>query len=240
MKIGDVVRVEPETIIWDQTTRTLRGEAEGKKILVPTCQLALQDLKWNKTDFPEEIEETIKEGFNAIVRRIDHEQIIASRREWQERQYNKLKEGEIYQGKIVRVTPYSVFVKVNGLRIRVYVTDCSRARINDLRDFFKPGGRMRVKILQKHKCFPYHISGSRKEAYHSFEEVSQHYDRWKYIYAKICERLNDEGYWIEITPNVTGLLNGPKEQLDRLEKGQKVKAQIIEIYKLGIKCRVAK
>lgn len=53
-------------------------------------------------------------------------------------------------------------------------------------------------------------------------------------------RLNDDGYRVEVTPNIPGILNGIKEELDKLKRGSRIRAEIIEIDKLGIKCRVAK
>lgn len=238
MKTGDVVWVKPETITWNPTNRTLEGKVKGQKVVVPTCQLALQDLRWDKTDFPKEIEEAVAEGFSAIVRKVEDDQITVSRREFQERNFKELKEGEIYQGRILFVTPYSVFVKVRGLRVRVYITDCTRARMTDLRDYYKPGEKMKVKILEKEQEFPYRIAGSRKDAYPNIEQTEKQYSRGDYIYVRVCERLNDDGYRVEVTPNIPGILNGEKEQLDRLIRGKKIKAKIIDVSKLGIKCRV--
>ena len=240
MKTGDVINVGPEKVTWDPSTRTLEGEVKGKKIIVPTGQLALQDLKWNRTGFPKEVELATKSGFTAIVRRVEEDKTTASIREWQERRYESLKEGEVYLSKVAYVTPYSLHVYVRGVRARIYVTDCSRARVKNLCDFFKEGQKIKVKILNKQQEFPYHIDVSRKEVYPTLKEAYKEYKVGSQIYVRICERLNDDGYWIEVTPNIPGILNGSKEELDKLKRGSRIRAEIIEIDKLGIKCRVAK
>lgn len=237
MKSGDVVDVSPETISWNPTTKTIEGKVKGKKIIVPKNMIALQDIGWDKTNFPKEIEEIIEHGFTGIVRRVDGERITVSRREWQERQYNKIQEGGIYRSKIIRVTSYAVFVRVKGLMTSIYVTDCSRARMNDLRNFFKVGQNIKVRVQYKQRQYPYQIFGSIKEAYSNIYKKRDEYEIGDYIYVRLCERLNDDGYWIEVTPNIPGILNGEKERLDRLNRGDRLKVQIIEISTLGIKCQ---
>lgn len=240
MKTGDVINVGPEKVTWNPSTRTLEGEIKGKKIIVPTGQLALQDIKWNRIDFQKAVELATKSGFTAIVRRVEDDKITASIREWQERRYEFLQEGEVYQSRVIYVTPYSLHVYVKGIRVRVYVTDCTRTRMSNLCEFFKEGEKMKVKILKKQQEFPYHIDGSRKEVYPTLKEAHKEYKVGSQIYVMICERLNDDGYRVEVTPNIPGILNGIKEELDKLKRGSRIRAEIIEIDKLGIKCRVAK
>lgn len=237
---NDTIFVKPEDFIWDSVQREIRGKINGINFFVPTSELCLQSLRWDKTDFPREIQRVVENGFDGVVQTSKNGELIVSIREWQSRAFEQIEEGMIYQGSIMSVAPDAIFVDVNTLSVRVYATECSRARMNNVQHFFKPGDKVKVKIVKKDKDFPFHISGSRKEAYPSIAETTHNYEVGQYIYVKTCERLNNDGYWVEVTPSIPGILNGPEELLDLIHRGERIKVRIIKVDELGIKCKIAK
>ena len=98
--------------------------------------------------------------------------------------------------------------------------------MDDLRDFFEVGKNVKVKILSKEED---NIVGSRKEAYPSIEQDAKRFYLGREIYVTTTERLNSDGYRVEITPNIPGIVNANKEVIDLIQRNQRLKVKIIKI-----------
>ena len=235
---NNIIFVKPGDCIWDESHREIRGKINGKDFFVPTSELTLQNFRWGR-DVPRGIKRVAKEGFEGVLQEPQDGKLVVSIKERHSMGYNRIKEGETYQGKIIDVKNDALYVEVDTVIVRVYITDCSRSRMNDLRDFFRIGNILKVKILHKDKSFPFRISGSRKEAYPEISEMYHHYEIDREVFVRACERLNFDGYRVELTPNIPGILNGPEELLDKIQRGQRIKVKITKIEPLGIKCKVS-
>ena len=238
-KIGDVVFVLalPGKIWWDKEERAIKGKFdENTNFIVRENQLAMQDLQWNLYDMPEKIEEMLKKGFFATVRSISEGLVVLSHRAWQSDNYERLRVGQTLSTKIIKVDERYLTCEFHSFRIRVYVTEVTRTRMNNLKNFFNVGEYKRVKIIKKQYGFPYRIDGSCKQAWPQIEKVVNSYRIGEAIKVRVCERMNNNGVWIEITPAITGILNAPSWILDGLERGKYIDAEIEEVGILGIKC----
>ena len=150
--------------------------------------------------------------------------------------FDDIQVGEIYEGEIVAITQHEMVVDINTFKVKVYVTDCTRSRMDDLREFFEAGKKVKVKILSKEKD---NIKGSRKEAYPDIWEAGKNFFVGREIFVKTTERLNDDGYRVEITPNIPGIVNARKEVIDLIHRNQRLKVKIIKISEQGIVCKIA-
>lgn len=233
--IGTTVSIDAQGLRWNQAERCIRGKYEGFEFVVPTEELSLQNLRWNRNNFPDEIKTVLKNGFTGIVKSYTKGQLIISRKEWQYQQYNKLKKGKIYDTVIDSVTSDALYMEVNGLRVRVYLTECSRTRMNTLLNYFENGQAIKIKITSKDEGFPYRIAGSRKMAYPDITESKHQFKPGDRIYVMVAERLNEDGIRVEVTPNIPGILNAEPEIINGLYRGQRIKAFVRKSLPNGLK-----
>lgn len=238
MKIGDIVNVEGANLVWDESSNSFTGKVKGKKFVVPRNEIMFQDIRCDSYNFMREVKQILADGFTGVVQKVKDDKVVISRKEYQKQSYEKIQEGEVYQGKIVAVVPEAIFVTVDSLTVRVYVTECSRSKMYSLRNFFKVGQNTKVKILRKRQGHPYFIHGSIKEAYPRISEVANNYKVGMCIYVRVCERLNEDGYWLEVTPGIPGILNESEAILNHIKRGMILKVKIKEVDMLGIKCRL--
>lgn len=241
MKTGEVISIKPEGLFWNEEAKAIIGELDGIRIILPKEEIRLQNFKWGLSRFPEIVIRIVDEGFSAIVQSINEEQTeaIVSIKELQKRTYQNIREGKIYVGTIEKIGNRSIYINVNGIKVRVYLLECSRAKVENLQKIFHVGEISKVKILEKDDEFPYHIQGSRKQAYSRLVKECYKYEVGQEILVTVCERLNYDGFWIEVTPGIPGILNVTEEQANKIKTGDKLVALITRIdLERGLKCRL--
>lgn len=236
--IGTAVSIAPEQLRWNQEERCIRGKYEGIEFIVPTEELSLQDMRWNRYNFPGDIKIILKNGLTGIVKAYENGKLIISRKAWQFKQYNELNEEEVYIGTIYSVTPDSVYVMVNDLQVRVHAVECSRSRMNNMLNYFEKDRNIKLKIIGKAENFPYWISGSRKQAYPSITDSEHEFKSGDEIFVMVTERLNKQGTRVEVTPNIPGILDGPEWKLNTFYPGLRVKARVKRTLPNGIKLSI--
>lgn len=115
---------------------------------------------------------------------------------------------------IESIAPYGVFVDLgNGVDSLVHITELSQARYFDLNKYFTVGDKIKVKLLEYNNSTN-QFKPSRKAAYTKLAlEPSS------IVRVKVCERLNNEGYFVELNPMTIGILDVPStlELLPRQE-----------------------
>lgn len=237
MKIGDVIQVKPESFSWNSAEKTINGQIGNVIFSVPKSELSMQEIDWSNLSAYCWIHEIIVKGFKAVVKEVTpNGERILSIKEWQKLFYNTIYEGRAFRGKIIAVTRRRLLVDVETLIVAIWATDCSRSRMNNLQNFFKCSESVRLVITRKDNDFPYHVNGSRKDAYVSLSDNIGFYRVGKWIDVMATERLNEDGYRVEVTPGIPGLINGPKELLDKIPQGKRLRAKILYVGSLGLKC----
>ena len=237
MQVGQEVFIRPGSFTWNPNIKMIRGLIAQEPFIIRATQLEFQNFHFDdEKTIPLEIQRAMQNGFHAIVRKYSGNKVVLSRREWQAKMYNQIEINQVYNAKIIEVKPTILFVEVQGLKVGIYITECSRTRMNNLENYFKVGNKTKVKITRKGKEFPFQISGSRKLAYSTINTTSHHYQLGEIVDATIAEPLDDEGCRIEITPAIPGILNG--QGVSTLTRGQRVKGQIYEIRDKGLKCEL--
>lgn len=239
MKNGQVITLGPEGLIWNEEKEAIIGELNGIRIILPKQEIKFQSFRWGISSFEEILQNILNEGFTAVVQYFDEDNVEAtvSIKSLQRKAYQGIHVGEIYDGVIEKVGPCSMYVNINGIKVRVYIMDASRARVAQMQKIFHEGEPTKVKIYDKDSKFPYHVLGSRKDAYPGIKEESDKYKIGQMIFVTVCEKLNKDGFWIEVTPGIAGILNVNSFQSEKIQTGAKVIAEIREKnLRLGLKC----
>lgn len=240
MQIGDIVKVSPETLNWNPEIESVVGKLENKKITLTQNRMSLQSFKALGYTREQKIRKILKEGFTGEVWSLDEKEVNLSMVRLQTDQYKKIYIGNIYEGVIEVIAEDCIFVNVQGVSVRVFYCECSRARVTELQKIYQEGERLKVKITSKEFYFPYYVGGSIKRAYPTLMDEREKYKIGDEVEVRVCDRLNYDGFWVEVTPGIAGILNVTEEQANQIETGQRLLAQVTQKdLRRGIKCVLA-
>ncbi|MGI0480280.1 S1 RNA-binding domain-containing protein [Geminocystis sp. CENA526] len=117
------------------------GQVDGLKAFIPRSHLIEKD------DFEKLIDQSLK----ANVLQIDRPQnkiVLTQRNIARSSAMQNLQEGELVQGKIVKMQPYGVFVDFGGVAGLLHIKQISEGQISSLSNLFKIGDEIKVVILE--------------------------------------------------------------------------------------------
>ena len=186
-------------------------------------------------------------GQNITVKVLDHDKkksrLVFSRRELLEEAeaerkakfYERVHEGDIVEGEVSSLTDFGVFVnlgdRVDGL---VHVTELTWKRNVKIRDMFKKGDKVTVKVIgiDKEKD---RISLSIKQVTGDpWDTMSERIHKGD-VMKGIVTNLTDFGAFVELEPGIEGLVHVGdiswariKKPRDVLKKGQEVEVLVLE------------
>lgn len=151
-----------------------------------------------------------------------------SRKTYKTKIIDSIKIGEIYNGRISAVTAWGIFLKVkDGITVFIHCTEVSRSIIQDVRECFKIGDPIRVKIIDKKlKNGEYKLYGSRKQA-----SIIIKPSVGEFLPVMITGEINRTAYFCEVTPGQKGIIHPKKNE--RFLIGEKVYAYVTEFEKNG-------
>jgi small subunit ribosomal protein S1 len=162
--------------------------------------------------------------------------IVSRKKLLLEEVWEKIKVGDIIEGKVTSVASFGVFVEFEGIEGLIHISRLSKIHIDDPNRFFRKGQDIQAKIIDINKRKS-KIALSRKEL-----EASP----WKGIEEEIkpgsqvkgiVRRLTHFGAYIELKPGVDGLLRNSelswtkrvKKPSDVLSPGQEILVEVISI-----------
>lgn len=117
------------------------GQIDGLRAFIPRSHLIQKD------DF----EKLIDQSLTANVLQIDRGQnkIVLTQRDLaRSAAMAHLQEGEIVQGKVVKIQPYGVFVDFGGIAGLLHIKQISEGQISSLTNVFKIGDDLKVVVLE--------------------------------------------------------------------------------------------
>lgn len=117
------------------------GQIDGLRAFIPRSHLIQKD------DF----EKLIDQSLTANVLQIDRGQnkIVLTQRDLaRSAAMAHLQEGEIVQGKVVKIQPYGVFVDFGGIAGLLHIKQISEGQISALTNVFKIGDDLKVVVLE--------------------------------------------------------------------------------------------
>ncbi|MFJ8527128.1 30S ribosomal protein S1 [Bacillus sp. NPDC094106] len=149
---------------------------------------------------------------------------------------SSLKEGDIVEGTVQRLTDFGAFVNVGGVDGLVHISQISHDRVEQPSDLLEQGQKVKVKVLSV-DADTHRISLSIKAAQPGpWENVA---DEIKVgdIREGTVRRIVTFGAFVEILPGVEGLVHVSqianrhvKNPNEVLEMGQEVKVKVLEVH----------
>ncbi|HNT75988.1 MAG TPA: S1 RNA-binding domain-containing protein [Anaerolineae bacterium] len=160
----------------------------------------------------------------------------AAAKEWRAERRKKLltdlAPGQVHRGRISQITEFGLFVNLGGLDGLVHISELSWGRIEDPKQVYHEGQRVKVKILS--------VDRERQRIALSIKALTP--DPWetapqRYLEGQLVEgtvsQVVDFGAFIELEPGVEGLLHNSElsdvEQRDELEPPKRILVKVIRV-----------
>ncbi|BCC58163.1 TPA: 30S ribosomal protein S1 [Bacillus cereus] len=149
---------------------------------------------------------------------------------------SSLKEGDVVEGTVQRLTDFGAFVNVGGVDGLVHISQISHERVEQPSEVLEQGQKVKVKVLSV-DADTQRISLSIKAALPGpWENVAGEIKAGD-IREGVVKRLVTFGAFVEILPGVEGLVHVSqianrhvKNPNEVLEMGQEVKVKVLEVH----------
>ncbi|MBZ8121300.1 MULTISPECIES: 30S ribosomal protein S1 [Bacillus cereus group] len=149
---------------------------------------------------------------------------------------SSLKEGDVVEGTVQRLTDFGAFVNVGGVDGLVHISQISHERVEQPSEVLEQGQKVKVKVLSV-DADTQRISLSIKAAQPGpWENVAGEIKAGD-IREGVVKRLVTFGAFVEILPGVEGLVHVSqianrhvKNPSEVLEMGQEVKVKVLEVH----------
>ena len=216
----------------------LMVECCGLEGFIPISHLTMAGKGANPSNFV---------GQNIKVKLLDHDKrkhrLVFSRRELLEdaenarkaQFYDRVHEGDVVEGEVSSLTDFGVFVNLGEMDGLVHLTEITWKRSFKLRDMFKKGDKVTVKVtgIDKEKD---RISLSIKQIEgNPWDTVSEKIHKGD-VFKGTVTNLTDFGAFFEIEPGIEGLVHVGdiswariKKPRDVLKKGQEIDVVVLDI-----------
>ncbi len=216
----------------------LMVECCGLEGFIPISHLTMAGKGANPSNFV---------GQNIKVKLLDHDKrkhrLVFSRRELLEdaenarkaQFYDRVHEGDVVEGEVSSLTDFGVFVNLGEMDGLVHLTEITWKRSFKLRDMFKKGDKVTVKVtgIDKEKD---RISLSIKQIEgNPWDTVSEKIHKGD-VFKGTVTNLTDFGAFVEIEPGIEGLVHVGdiswariKKPRDVLKKGQEIDVVVLDI-----------
>ncbi len=182
-------------------------------------------------------------SFKVIELNRERDKVILSRKQMLEEEAEKqkrdtldnLKEGEIINGVVKRLTDFGAFVDVGGIDGLVHISEVSWQRVGHPQDVLKVGEQVNVKVLE---IIPERerISLSIRQAQPDpWSRVNKEYNVGDIINGKVT-RIVNFGAFVELLPGVEGLVHisqmadfHVKHPSEIIKEGEEIETKILDI-----------
>ena len=216
----------------------LMVESCGLEGFIPISHLTMAGKGANPSNFI---------GQNIKVKVLDHDKrkhrLVFSRRELLEQAenerkakfYDRVHEGDVLEGEVSSLTDFGVFVNLGEMDGLVHLTEITWKRSFKLRDMFKKGDKVTVKVTG--------IDKEKDRISLSIKQVSG--DPWDTVSEKIHKgdvmkgtvtNLTEFGAFVELEPGIEGLVHVGdiswariKKPRDVLKKGQEIEVLVLDV-----------
>ncbi|QCC39757.1 30S ribosomal protein S1 [Bacillus sp. DU-106] len=149
---------------------------------------------------------------------------------------SSLKEGDVVEGTVQRLTDFGAFVNVGGVDGLVHISQISHERVEQPSEVLEQGQKVKVKVLSV-DADTQRISLSIKAAQPGPWETVAGEIKAGDIREGVVKRLVTFGAFVEILPGVEGLVHVSqianrhvKNPNEVLEMGQEVKVKVLEVH----------
>jgi small subunit ribosomal protein S1 len=148
---------------------------------------------------------------------------------------NKLKEGDVLEGKVKKIMPFGAFVDIGGVDGLVHISDISHDRVGKVENHLKEGQDVRVQVLKLDWEKGRHSLGMKQLQDDPFEVSLNEIEEGSVVSGRVTKLL-DFGAFIEIAEGVEGLCHISELDWRRIEKVSDAvqPGQIIDVKVLKI------
>lgn len=160
----------------------------------------------------------------------------AAAKEWRAERRRQLMEeletGQVRRGRISQITDFGLFVNLGGLDGLVHISELSWGRIEDPREAYHEGQRIKVKVLSVDRDRQRIALSIKALAPDPWEIAPEKYEEGTLVEGKITQVV-DFGIFVELEPGVEGLLHnselGDVEQRNELAQGESILVKVIRV-----------
>ena len=144
----------------------------------------------------------------------------------------ELEDGQIRRGRISQITDFGLFVNLGGLDGLVHISELSWGRIENPTEVFRPGQRVKVKILSVDRERQRIALSIKALTPDPWETAPERYPVSSLAMGKVSQVV-DFGSFIELEPGVEGLLHNSElrdfEQREELNANDPLLVKIIRV-----------
>ncbi len=235
LKTGETVRVLGKEV----NRGGLVVEAKGLQGFIPASQFGS---KW-----VDKIEQLIGRQVEVKPIEVDREKnrLIFSEREVseaallkaQEESLKKVKVGDTFKGEITGSMPFGFFVKIkaDGVELEglVHISEISWQRVEEPKEFYKVGDKVKVKVLAKDKTTGKLNLSIKQLKADPWEKIEKKYPVDAKVKGKVV-RLAPFGAFVDLEEGIEGLIHISKIPAEKaLKEGDKVDCYIESIDQEG-------
>ncbi|MFN2282985.1 MAG: 30S ribosomal protein S1, partial [Anaerolineae bacterium] len=160
----------------------------------------------------------------------------AAAKEWRAARRHQLMEeleaGQVRRGRISQITDFGLFVNLGGLDGLVHISELSWGRIEDPREAYHEGQRIKVKVLSVDRDRQRIALSIKALSPDPWEIAPEKYEEGTLVEGKVTQVV-DFGIFVELEPGVEGLLHnselGDVEQRNELTSGESILVKVIRV-----------
>ena len=203
---------ETQEIISGKIIKRIKGgmvvDLDGVQAFLPGSQIDVRPVK----DFDKYIEtemdlKVVK--FNEFRKNIvvSHKAILEeSLAEQRSELFNKLKVGNIMEGRVKNITDFGVFIDLGGIDGLLHITDLSWGRVNHPSEIVSIDDNLSVKIIDFDSEKKRVSLGLKQLTPFPWENVKDRYPKGQKIKGRIVSMTN-YGAFVELEPGIEGLIH---------------------------------
>jgi len=235
LKTGGVIRVVGREV----NRGGLVVEAKGLQGFIPASQFGSQ--------WANRIEELISRQIEVKPIEVNREKnrLIFSEREIseaallqaQDGALKKIKVGDTFKGEITGAMPFGFFVKIktDGIKLEglVHISEISWQRVEEPKEFYKVGDKVKVKVLAKDKTTGKLNLSIKQLKSDPWEKIEKKYPADAKVKGKVV-RLAPFGAFVDLEEGIEGLIHISKIPAEKsLKVGDKVDCYVESINQEG-------
>ena len=200
----------------------------------------LSELSWSRDVQPRDV---VKKGQKIKVKVIEVKpeegKLSLSLKQLQpdpwEKVGEKYKVGEVYEGKITRITDFGVFVELEpGVEGLILLRDLDWENIENPRKIVREGQKIEVKVLSVNQAEK-RIRLGRKQLLDPWQDIAEKFKVGDIVKVKVT-KLADFGAFVELKPGVEGLVHVShlakgriKHPSECVREGDEIEVKILEV-----------
>ena len=120
--------------------------------------------------------------------------------------FDSIKEGDIVEGKVERVTSFGAFVSVNGFDCLAHISDLSWTGVKEVTDVLEIGKRYQFKVLKVDREKKKVSIGYKQLQPRPWDTVAERYAKDDIVHGKVV-RIVQFGAFVELEKGVDGLVH---------------------------------